>query len=238
MGDTLRRAEKLARRNMTQSEIEAAERADARETVDLVKQARREQREAEWALEDQRQAELSGETDRAQHRARALEIASIRRKLKRSQDGHIHRAADILGDRVTERLSDSEYESFRVAAERAYSDTKLRDLLGDLQRREERKASVTSEPGPYGPDSPHSWFADRLIVADSGTDMLGGLRELAGACRRGRRKSGSRGTRLSCAQTTCGPRSANGRSTGRFASTPANQTRVRIDAGCVRRSVR
>ena len=142
---------------------------DARALLSAVEQLERAEQALRWAEQDVARDERSAEGRAAKHRARALEVASIRKKLDRSMEGHLHTAADLIDGRADERLSDDEFLKFRRAVDRATDEQRLGRELGQLQARHEDAAKelrVVSEASVYAPDSDYSWFVDSAIVAD------------------------------------------------------------------------
>jgi hypothetical protein len=103
-------------------------------------------------------------------RARTRDIGAIRARLQSSADGHVAlAAAQVAGRRPDERISDSDYKSFRRSVERAIHELDQEERLAEF----EHHATVLHEPGPYAPDSPNSYYADlaRAATARLAPDM-------------------------------------------------------------------
>jgi hypothetical protein len=99
----------------------------------------------------------------ARRRVQKHELASIRAKLRDSAAGHVSTAAGQLNGRVSERIPDSDWASFRKAVNAAIVELDQADRLSALEG-----VSVVSEPSVYGPDSPHSWFRDLAATLHQG----------------------------------------------------------------------
>jgi hypothetical protein len=109
-------------------------------------------------IDQERERELR-EFSRAtvKKRAQRHEVGSVRAKLRASAEGHLAQAAAQIGGRpATERIPDSDYASFKRSVDRAVHELEQDQLLSTL----EHHAAVIDEPGPYGPDSPNSYYAD------------------------------------------------------------------------------
>jgi hypothetical protein len=89
-------------------------------------------------------------------RVQTLQVGSVRAKLRLSAEGHLAQAAAQIGGRPTERISDSDYATFKRSVDRAAHELEQERLLSTLEHR----AEVVAEPGPYGPESPASYFCD------------------------------------------------------------------------------
>ncbi len=142
---------------------------DAREFLRTVEEVRRADNEVRWLEQDLARYERSSEARAAKHRAQALEIGLIRRKLDNSLQGHLHSAGELLGDKVDQRLDDESYKRFRMSVNRASEEQSLSRQLGELQACHEAEAKelrVVNERPIYGPHSEASWFVDISVVAD------------------------------------------------------------------------
>jgi hypothetical protein len=108
-------------------------------------------------IDDERERELR-EFSRAtvKKRVQRHELGSIRRKLRASAAGHVSQAAAQVAGREGERISDSDYNSFRKAVAAAIVELDQEERLAEF----EHHAAVVSEPSPYAPDSPNSYYAD------------------------------------------------------------------------------
>jgi hypothetical protein len=109
-------------------------------------------------IPDERQRELRalGRTA-SKRRTRTRQIGTIQAKLRASAAGHIAQAAaQVAGRDPNEHLSDEEYDGFRKSVNRAITALDQEERLGEFAHH----AVVVSEPGPYAPDSPNSYYAD------------------------------------------------------------------------------
>lgn len=155
--DPLAEARRLA--NGTWSAIDDPESARA-----LLREAERlekAERELQWA-----EADVKKDAQASRRLAKLAELRSIRTKLRESADGHRYRAASLVIGREHERLSDSEYQSFRRAVNSATTDIALEREFAQLQEREAAELRVTKQPGPYEAGSPNSWVRDVLVNTD------------------------------------------------------------------------
>jgi hypothetical protein len=102
-------------------------------------------------------------SDTILRRAQTADIAPIRRKLRSSARGHLEQAAAQVRGRENERLSDSDFASFRKGVDRAIIELDQEARLADF----EHHAAVVNEPGPYRADSPNSYYADLAAAASA-----------------------------------------------------------------------
>ena len=146
------------------TEFESVE--EAQEYLNLVEAAEQKGRELRWADEEQEAYRRSPEAKVDEHRRRADEVASVRRKFEHSAAGYRHAAAKVVRGREAEHLGADEFRGFCQAADRLIADATRADKLEKLEKRERRaaQASVVAEPGPYDKGSPNSWVRDVLVA--------------------------------------------------------------------------
>jgi len=128
---------------------------------------------SEERISVQREEELRqiGNTAR-RRRAETHQITAIRKKLLSSARGHLAAAAGQVRGREGEYIPDSDYSSFRKSVDAAIVELRQEQELAE----HEHHAAVVNEPGPYGPNSPHSWFRD-LAASLSQGEALGSRTE-------------------------------------------------------------
>src|SRR5262249_40875024 len=72
-------------------------------------------------------------SDTIKRRTQAHNIAPIRAKLRASAAGHLEAAAGQVRGRERERISDSDYQSFRRSLERAIVELDQQERLADFE---------------------------------------------------------------------------------------------------------
>jgi hypothetical protein len=110
-------------------------------------------------------------------RTQTHEVGSVRAKLRSSALGHLSTASAQLGGRSpSQRIPDSDYESFRKAVNAATRELEQEQLLSTFEH-----VSVQSEPNVYGPHSEHSWFRDIAATLSQGDVFATRTAEMAPA---------------------------------------------------------
>lgn len=128
------------------------------------------EQQARWDAERREAYKGSPEHQRREHEARASELRAIRGKLTTSARGQQKRAAALAKKHGEERMDDATYAQFLRDAHQVAAADEVDQALATQERRH-RQAAVVSEPPPYGPGSPHSWFLDTAVArgAETGT---------------------------------------------------------------------
>jgi hypothetical protein len=111
------------------------------------------------------------------HRAKAQDARVVAKRLSLGAETNVQKAAQAIEGREAEYLDDQTFATFRSAVSSALSMSeqakRARRLAKQHTRAEQKlRASVKSEPKPYGPESRNSWFVDRAIAAQPDATVL------------------------------------------------------------------
>jgi hypothetical protein len=110
--------------------------------------------------------------DRAQ--IKTDELALIRARLATSTTANISRAADRVVAAGSKAMTKEEWDDFNRKVLLVSRAADLDGRLGDLQERYAKDAQprVTREPRVYDTSSPHSYFMDRVTLAEGAGDAI------------------------------------------------------------------
>ena len=119
---------------------------------------------------------LEAEADRVEARPEADgedllpadDLHYVRTKLAVTAEGALRTAVSRLDNARGGRMSDEGFTSFMKSVRSLVDTTRFDEQLGEMERRSREHSTlrVTNEPRTYGPESPHSYFHDRMTIAD------------------------------------------------------------------------
>jgi hypothetical protein len=103
------------------------------------------------------------------------ELALIRARLASGSDGNVSRAADKVVAAGGRAMANDDWEAFTQAVRRVAANQELDMRLGELQEQYEKRAQgtrVVKETRMYGEFSPHSYFMDKVMLAEGSGDVF------------------------------------------------------------------